>query len=161
PIGMRRWTLRTPIGMLRVHHILRSDSDRDYHDHPMDFVSLIFGGWVHRASARRRASSLWPRYDRAPQGGRPAPAEAPRQVGLDGYRDALVKEIGEHDAAEARADRLQRQLDHVQRQLDELVLRCVDLYEQVPIEEDRVLAPSAIIVRDGRVLLARRPVGKS
>lgn len=41
---MRRWTLRSPLGMLRLHHILRSDDDRDFHDHPMDFVSLILWG---------------------------------------------------------------------------------------------------------------------
>ncbi len=45
---MRRWVLRTPFGfMLRLHHILRSDDDRHFHDHPMDFVSLILsGGYV-------------------------------------------------------------------------------------------------------------------
>jgi hypothetical protein len=44
---MRRWRLVTPWGCLRVHHILRSDRDRHFHDHPMDFVSLILrGGYV-------------------------------------------------------------------------------------------------------------------
>lgn len=44
---MRRWRFKTPWGMLRIHHILRSD-DRDHlHDHPMDFVSFIlWGGYV-------------------------------------------------------------------------------------------------------------------
>ena len=47
---MRRWTLRTPIGMLRLHHILRGDDDREFHDHPFDFTSIILaGGYVeHR-----------------------------------------------------------------------------------------------------------------
>lgn len=44
---MRRWVLRTPWFMLRVHHILRGDNERHFHDHPMDFVSLILrGGYV-------------------------------------------------------------------------------------------------------------------
>lgn len=44
---MRRWTLFTPWGMLRLHHILRGDSREHLHDHPMDFASLILkGGYV-------------------------------------------------------------------------------------------------------------------
>lgn len=41
---MRRWQLRLPWCTLRLHHILRSDDDRDFHDHPMDFISLILSG---------------------------------------------------------------------------------------------------------------------
>jgi hypothetical protein len=46
---MRRWVLLTPLGMIRLHHILRSDT-REFHDHPMDFMSFIVkGGYVeHR-----------------------------------------------------------------------------------------------------------------
>lgn len=54
---MRRWVLFTPWGALRIHHILRSDADRHFHDHPMDFVSIILrGGYIeHRpGSAPRR-----------------------------------------------------------------------------------------------------------
>ena len=44
---MRRWRLITPWICFRLHHILRSDSDRHHHDHPMDFVSFILrGGYV-------------------------------------------------------------------------------------------------------------------
>lgn len=44
---MRRWLLRTPWKMFRLHHILRSDSDRHFHDHPMDFTSFIlWGGYI-------------------------------------------------------------------------------------------------------------------
>ena len=44
---MRRWTLKTPWGMLRLHHILRSDHDRHFHDHPMSFASLTLkGGYI-------------------------------------------------------------------------------------------------------------------
>jgi len=48
---MRRWVLRTSWGDLRLHHILRSDSDREYHDHPFDFWSFILWGgyWEHSA----------------------------------------------------------------------------------------------------------------
>lgn len=51
---MRRWILRTPLGMVRVHHILRSDQDRHFHDHPMDFTSVILsGGYVEHRPGRR------------------------------------------------------------------------------------------------------------
>lgn len=53
---MRRWVLRTPIGMLRIHHILRSDDDRHFHDHPMDFVSFIVrGGYVEHRPGKEPA----------------------------------------------------------------------------------------------------------
>lgn len=41
---MRRWCLLTPWFMIRVHHILRSDSREHLHDHPMDFISVILWG---------------------------------------------------------------------------------------------------------------------
>lgn len=47
---MERWVLSTPWGMLRLHHILRSDDRAHLHDHPMSFLSLILkGGYIeHR-----------------------------------------------------------------------------------------------------------------
>lgn len=41
---MRRWLFRHPWGNVRLHCIMRSDSDRALHDHPFDFVSLILRG---------------------------------------------------------------------------------------------------------------------
>ncbi|GMV82131.1 MAG: hypothetical protein AMXMBFR7_33150 [Planctomycetota bacterium] len=39
---LHRYTLLwTPIFRVYLHHILRSDSDRDLHDHPWNFVSII------------------------------------------------------------------------------------------------------------------------
>lgn len=44
---MRRWVVKTPWFLLRLHHILRGDNDRHFHDHPFDFVSLILkGGYI-------------------------------------------------------------------------------------------------------------------
>ena len=44
---MRRWRFIAPWKCLRIHHILRSDSDRHFHDHPMDFTSLVlWGGYI-------------------------------------------------------------------------------------------------------------------
>lgn len=44
---MERWVFYTPIGCVRLHHILRSDSDRHHHDHPFDFTSVILrGGYI-------------------------------------------------------------------------------------------------------------------
>lgn len=46
-VYMRRWILHTPFGDLRLHHILRSDHDRDLHDHPFDFWTfLLTGGYT-------------------------------------------------------------------------------------------------------------------
>lgn len=41
---MERWILETPLGTLRLHHILRSDDDRALHDHPWSFVSVLLWG---------------------------------------------------------------------------------------------------------------------
>lgn len=42
---MERYTLfRTNDVWVRVHHILRSDQDRDLHDHPWDYVTLLLRG---------------------------------------------------------------------------------------------------------------------
>ena len=30
---------------VRVHHILRADADRDMHDHPWPFLSIVLRGW--------------------------------------------------------------------------------------------------------------------
>jgi len=44
---MRRWVIKTPWFLLRLHHIMRSDNDRHFHDHPFDFTSLILkGGYI-------------------------------------------------------------------------------------------------------------------
>lgn len=44
---MRRWALFTPWGTLRLHHTLRSDDRAHFHDHPMDFASIIlWGGYI-------------------------------------------------------------------------------------------------------------------
>lgn len=46
-LKMRRWVLKTPWFLLRLHHIMRSDNDRHFHDHPFDFTSFILrGGYV-------------------------------------------------------------------------------------------------------------------
>lgn len=47
---MVRWSLLECFGWsLKLHHILRSDEDRDLHDHPWSFLSLILRGgyWEH------------------------------------------------------------------------------------------------------------------
>lgn len=43
-IYMRRWFFWCPWFGVRVHHILRSDDARDFHDHPWDFASLLLTG---------------------------------------------------------------------------------------------------------------------
>lgn len=41
---MHRWILKTPLGMIRLHKILRSDSDRTWHDHSSNLLSFILWG---------------------------------------------------------------------------------------------------------------------
>lgn len=38
---IKRWVFRTPVGSIRLHKILKSDMDRDKHDHTFWFISLI------------------------------------------------------------------------------------------------------------------------
>lgn len=42
-VYMERWYLGEDRSV-RFHHILRSDPDRDLHDHPWDFTSLLLSG---------------------------------------------------------------------------------------------------------------------
>jgi hypothetical protein len=41
---MVRRAINTRFGGVKLHHILRSDDDRDLHDHPWSFLSIILWG---------------------------------------------------------------------------------------------------------------------
>lgn len=41
---MVRWVILTPIGSIRLHHFLRPDHDRDAHDHPWWFITVMLKG---------------------------------------------------------------------------------------------------------------------
>lgn len=41
---MRRWIVVSPLGSVRLHHFLRGDNDRQPHDHPWWFVTLVLRG---------------------------------------------------------------------------------------------------------------------
>ena len=57
PAMVRYRLLDTRWGGLYVHHFLRSDQDRDLHDHPWHFTSLIlWGGYVEELPDARRIS---------------------------------------------------------------------------------------------------------
>jgi hypothetical protein len=47
----RFWILRTPWLSARIHRILRSDHDRDLHDHPWDYASVILRGGYFEITA--------------------------------------------------------------------------------------------------------------
>lgn len=69
---LERWTiLSTPIGKLRLHHFLRSDEDRELHDHPWSYVSLIVaGGYTEEiapAAYRQKSYRFDPPLTAAPQ----------------------------------------------------------------------------------------------
>lgn len=46
---MIRRAINTPLFGIKLHHILLSDEDRDCHDHPWSFLSIILWGgyWEH------------------------------------------------------------------------------------------------------------------
>jgi hypothetical protein len=47
-----RWRLETPIGSVRVHHWLKPDDDRAFHDHPWWFATIVLhGGYTDRSPA--------------------------------------------------------------------------------------------------------------
>lgn len=50
PLMVRYYLTPCVFGLrLCIHHFLRSDNDRHYHDHPWSYISLIFKGgyWEH------------------------------------------------------------------------------------------------------------------
>jgi len=62
---MRRWIFQTPWGTIHLHHILRSDGDRAFHDHPWNFTSnLLSGGYTELRPAGYNATTMrvWPRW---------------------------------------------------------------------------------------------------
>jgi len=42
-----RWLLLTPFFSVRIHHFLRSDDKRYYHDHAWDFWTFILRGYYY------------------------------------------------------------------------------------------------------------------
>jgi hypothetical protein len=64
-----RWAINTPLFGIKLHHILRSDEDRDLHDHPWSFLSIILSGgyWEHTA----REPDVDPRFDLRHMTGKP------------------------------------------------------------------------------------------
>lgn len=64
PLMIRYMLLRTPWFSLYLHHFLRSDHDRHFHDHPWNFLTFILsrGYWENVPAGRfwrRRFSLLW------------------------------------------------------------------------------------------------------
>lgn len=62
---MRRFILATPWFSIRLHSILRSDVERDLHDHPWSFVSfLISGGYdeIRQLAGGFQYGITWPRW---------------------------------------------------------------------------------------------------
>lgn len=51
---MNRFLIKTPWGSIRLHRILRADEERDLHDHPFDFTSVILvGGYTEDRPAEK------------------------------------------------------------------------------------------------------------
>lgn len=60
---MRRWRfISTPWFGVRLHHIVRSDNDRELHDHPFTFLSFILAGgyfeWRNRKDAPLKVGEM-------------------------------------------------------------------------------------------------------
>lgn len=74
-----RWTLVLFGFSIRLHHWLRSDDDRFYHDHACDFVSIVLwgrytnctpdGDFPVRAPSVWRSTATKRHYLRIPEGG--------------------------------------------------------------------------------------------
>ncbi len=60
--------VQTPLGGLYLHHIHRPDRDRDPHDHPWFFASLVLAGgyeedvWPDKRDSSRRVTRKRPRW---------------------------------------------------------------------------------------------------
>lgn len=61
-VYLRRWSLALPFGWsVKLHHILRPDSDRCQHDHPWGFWTLIlWGGYFEEVGAEQKINHLRP-----------------------------------------------------------------------------------------------------
>lgn len=55
---MQRWMLNTPVGSLRLHHFFRSDVDRDPHDHPWWFLTIVLSGSYYDMHMNGRIDKL-------------------------------------------------------------------------------------------------------
>lgn len=60
-----RWEWNNPFFGIKLHHIVGSDDDRDLHDHPWSFLSIILWGgyWEHLTvddAWHRSAGPLYP-----------------------------------------------------------------------------------------------------
>lgn len=51
-VYMYRWLFHTPRFTLRLHHIMRSDLDRELHDHPFDFWTFRLGPYTEVLAAK-------------------------------------------------------------------------------------------------------------
>ena len=62
-----RWVLWVPFGLkIYLHKILAGDADRDYHDHPWNFVSLlVWGRYVEETPGGNRSLRSWVNWHRA------------------------------------------------------------------------------------------------
>ena len=58
-----RWTLILFGFSIRLHHWIRSDDKRHFHDHPVDFISIVLRGWytnvTPEGSFRVQAPACW------------------------------------------------------------------------------------------------------
>ncbi len=50
-VYMRRWLIGPRAFGIRLHNIIRSDSDRELHDHPFTFFSIVLCGGYHEETS--------------------------------------------------------------------------------------------------------------
>lgn len=58
---LRRWQINLPFGFaIYFHKIFQSDGDRDLHDHPWDFLSiLVWGNYIETTPGRNYRLKKW------------------------------------------------------------------------------------------------------
>lgn len=61
-VYLRRWSMALPFGWsIKLHHIMRTDSDRCQHDHPWGFWTLIlWGGYDELVGEEQKLGKLRP-----------------------------------------------------------------------------------------------------
>jgi hypothetical protein len=64
PMIRRKRLVQTPLFSVYLHHLLRPDADRDLHDHPWSFLTLILrGGYVEdHSTGGKPGTRAWKRF---------------------------------------------------------------------------------------------------
>src|SRR5258708_30113311 len=83
---------------LRLHHIVRADLDRHFHDHPSTFVSIVLRGGVRRTPSKLGGAELDRRGRRQLRRSAPAPVDRAAQLPASPPQRGRVSQYGDPGA---------------------------------------------------------------